>query len=130
VRTDDLDPPELGLRGFSNPGLPWLSLSPKSSSANRLPSTDSAHSEMSELVIEDEEDGYAYGGCQGSDSDWNEDMDGSGLEGDSDRNSPSIIHDPARATALQKKWLSAMSDGKDPSVAKRFEQYVAYFFRE
>lgn len=129
-RADDLESQELSLAGLpNNSGLAWLSLSPKSSSANRLPSADSARSEMSELVIEDEEeDGYVYGGCRGEDSDWNEDMDGSGLEGDDDRNCPSIIHDPARATALQKEWLSAMSDGKDPSVAKRFEQYVFFFF--
>ncbi|XP_006459107.1 hypothetical protein AGABI2DRAFT_183892 [Agaricus bisporus var. bisporus H97] len=127
VLKDDLDPQELGLRGFSNPGGPWLSLSPKSSSAQRLPSMDSACSEISELAVEDEEDEYAYEGYRGLDSDWNEDMNDFGLDGDGDMNSSSIIHDPARATALQKKWLSAMSDGKDPSVAKRFEQINQYF---
>lgn len=37
---------------------------------------------------------------------------------------PTIIPDPARANAVERLWLSAMSDGKSPYIARRFEQYV------
>lgn len=37
---------------------------------------------------------------------------------------PTIIPDPGRAKALERLWLSAMSDGKTPYIARRFEQYV------
>lgn len=130
VHTDELDPQDLGLTGLPGPGLPWLSLSPKTS-GNRLPSVDSNRSEISELVIEEDEDGELYEDDEserdgGSDSDWNDDVNDSSWDGDSDKGSPSIINDPARATPMQRKWLSAMSEGKDPYVAKRFEQYVAF----
>lgn len=35
---------------------------------------------------------------------------------------PSMIADPARATPLERQWLAAMSEGKDPSIARRFQQ--------
>lgn len=34
----------------------------------------------------------------------------------------SIISDPGQATPLERKWLEAMSDDKDPELAHRFEQ--------
>ncbi|KAF9446305.1 hypothetical protein P691DRAFT_761748 [Macrolepiota fuliginosa MF-IS2] len=131
---DDLDPQGLGLTTFPHPGLPWLSLSPKKPN-NRLPSADSSRSGISELVIrEDEEEFYVdddygdYGNglIEGSETDMN-DVNDSSWEGDSERHSPSIISDPARATPLQRRWLSAMSEGKDPYIAKRFEQINQYF---
>lgn len=36
----------------------------------------------------------------------------------------SIIWNPARPTPIEEKWLNVMSEGKDPDLAKRFEQYV------
>jgi nitrogen permease regulator 3-like protein len=33
-----------------------------------------------------------------------------------------LISDPARATALQRRWLAAMSDGKDWTIARRFDR--------
>lgn len=39
-----------------------------------------------------------------------------------DRFRASMIEDPGRATALQAKWLSAMSEGKDTSIRKKFEK--------
>ncbi|KAF5359639.1 hypothetical protein D9756_003129 [Leucocoprinus leucothites] len=127
---DELDPQELGgLAAFPNPGLPWLSLSPKHTS-NRLPSVESSRSEISELVIEEDEDedydDYGGEGDQESESDLN-DLDGSSWETEDDKRYPSIINDPARATPIQRRWLSAMSEGKDPYVAKRFEQINQYF---
>lgn len=35
-----------------------------------------------------------------------------------------ILPDPGRANAAERLWLSAMSDGKTPYIARRFEQYV------
>jgi hypothetical protein len=36
----------------------------------------------------------------------------------------SILADPGRATSVQRRWLQAMSEGKDEQVTKRFDQYV------
>ncbi|KAH6913268.1 nitrogen permease regulator of amino acid transport activity 3-domain-containing protein [Coprinopsis sp. MPI-PUGE-AT-0042] len=44
-----------------------------------------------------------------------------------DRFRASMIEDPGRATALQAKWLSMMSDGKDAGIRKRFEKINPYF---
>ncbi|GJE96270.1 nitrogen permease regulator of amino acid transport activity 3-domain-containing protein [Phanerochaete sordida] len=40
---------------------------------------------------------------------------------------PSMIADPARASALERQWLAAMSEGKDPHLARRFEHINQYF---
>ncbi|KAH9003055.1 nitrogen permease regulator of amino acid transport activity 3-domain-containing protein [Lactarius hatsudake] len=39
----------------------------------------------------------------------------------------SILADPGRATSVQRRWLQAMSEGKDEQVAKRFDQINQYF---
>lgn len=41
-----------------------------------------------------------------------------------DEDGPTMIPDPARANAVEQLWLSAMSDGISPYIARRFEQYV------
>jgi nitrogen permease regulator 3-like protein len=54
--------------------------------------------------------------------------DDSGWEtGDDDSLWPSVIPDPSRATPRQRRWLTAMSEGKDPQIARRFEQCVFWF---
>jgi hypothetical protein len=45
-------------------------------------------------------------------------------EGYEDRDT-SILADPGRATSVQRRWLQAMSEGKDEQVTRRFDQYVA-----
>ncbi|KIP08241.1 hypothetical protein PHLGIDRAFT_104650 [Phlebiopsis gigantea 11061_1 CR5-6] len=40
---------------------------------------------------------------------------------------PSMIADPARATPLEREWLAAMSEGKDASIARRFQHINQYF---
>jgi hypothetical protein len=45
-----------------------------------------------------------------------------------DDNETSILADPGRATAAQRRWLQAMSEGKDELVTRRFDQFVAYRF--
>jgi nitrogen permease regulator 3-like protein len=47
------------------------------------------------------------------------------MEDDDDDNETSILMDPGRATSLQRRWLQAMSEGKDEFVARRFDRYVA-----
>ena len=47
------------------------------------------------------------------------------MEDEDDDNETSILTDPRRATPLQRRWLRAMSEGKDELVARRFDQYVA-----
>ncbi|KAI0368797.1 hypothetical protein BV20DRAFT_1053766 [Pilatotrama ljubarskyi] len=42
-------------------------------------------------------------------------------------NIPSMINDPARANPLERRWLAAMSEGKDPHIARRFERIHQYF---
>lgn len=50
------------------------------------------------------------------------DEDDSGWDTTEDHLWPSVITDPGKATPMQRRWLSAMSEGKDPVIAKRFEQ--------
>ncbi|KAJ2935459.1 hypothetical protein H1R20_g1635, partial [Candolleomyces eurysporus] len=47
--------------------------------------------------------------------------------GGGDRFAPSMINDPGRATPRERRWLTAMSDGQEPGIAKRFEQISQYF---
>jgi nitrogen permease regulator 3-like protein len=47
------------------------------------------------------------------------------MDDEDDDNGTSTLTDPGRATPLQRRWLQAMSEGKDELVARRFDQYVA-----
>lgn len=98
--------------------IPWLSLSPKT--ARRQTRRQSSNeSGISELVIKESDE-------EGSDDGSKEDVSESEAdEDDSDRDNaewPSMINDPGRATPLQRRWLSAMSEGKEDHIARRFEQ--------
>lgn len=89
----------------------------------RVSSKDSGGSEISELN---------FNGDEGSLSDKEElraaeDGGDSGWDTTEDHIGASIISEPAKATPMQRKWLAAMSDGKHPDVAKRFELYVSCF---
>jgi nitrogen permease regulator 3-like protein len=46
------------------------------------------------------------------------------MDDEDDDNETSILADPGRATSLQRRWLQAMSEGKDELVVRRFDQYV------
>ncbi|KAJ7716727.1 nitrogen permease regulator of amino acid transport activity 3-domain-containing protein [Mycena maculata] len=114
LETGDLSPPE-----FS-----WLNLSPRSARRySRLPSVGgSRNSRLSELILHDD--------SGDSDSKREEETTESQDEIDTasgEKNEASMINDPGRATTLQRRWLSAMSDGKDPHIARRFEQINQYF---
>ena len=47
-------------------------------------------------------------------------------EEEEDDNETSMLADPGRATAVQRRWLQAMSEGKDELVARRFDQFVTH----
>lgn len=98
----------------------WFSLSPKAArrKTRRMSSQSSSRSRISGMVgsviaededIEDED----YGSSDADD----------GSEAASDT-WPSMIGDPGRATPKERRWLTAMSEGKDPYIVKRFELCV------
>jgi len=49
------------------------------------------------------------------------------MDDEDDDNETSILADPGRATSLQRRWLQAMSEGKDELVVRRFDQINQYF---
>lgn len=105
-------------------GVPWLALSPKSARKHlrRIPSNGSRGSEMSELIIKEDDEQFL-----GEDSVATYELateEDSGSETSGEHIVSLIIDDPGRATPLERRWLSAMSDGKEPHIAKRFEQFV------
>jgi len=111
-------------------GVPWLSLSPKSARKHlrRIPSNGSRGSEMSELVIKEDDEQFL--GEENVDSVATYELateEDSGSETSDEHIVSSIIDDPGRATPLERRWLSAMSDGKEPHIAKRFEQFVSCY---
>lgn len=52
------------------------------------------------------------------------DEEDSGWDTTEDHVGPSMIDDPGKATPMQRRWLSAMSEGKAFAIASRFEKYV------
>ncbi|KAJ7659963.1 nitrogen permease regulator of amino acid transport activity 3-domain-containing protein [Mycena rosella] len=110
----------------SPPGVSWLSLSPKS--ARRYSRQSSAggsrNSRLSELVLEDDSGDSA--GRHRDDDEAAESQDEFENQ-NTEENEASMINDPGRATTLQRRWLSAMSEGKEPHIARRFEQINQYF---
>jgi hypothetical protein len=69
---------------------------------------------------EDEEDDDDEQSDDAEDSGWDTSLEEGG-EVDIDDLSPSIIFDPGKATPLERRWLAAMSFGKDPETVRRFE---------
>lgn len=55
------------------------------------------------------------------------DEEDSGWDTTEDHVGPSMINDPGKATPMQRRWLSAMSEGKEFAIARRFERYVHSF---
>ncbi|KAF5367533.1 hypothetical protein D9758_003810 [Tetrapyrgos nigripes] len=85
----------------------------------RVPSNDSGHSRLSELVIQ--EDGDDEGRHQGQDEAEMSDEKELYESGAEDEFVPSMINDPGRATPLQRRWLAAMSEGKEEYITRRFD---------
>ncbi|TFK28214.1 hypothetical protein FA15DRAFT_665708 [Coprinopsis marcescibilis] len=117
------------LEESDTPAVGWLSLSPTNprQPSRRISSVDSRKSGISELIIPEDDEDLGYTG-EGDDLEemGSDETEITGSESDN-RFSPSMISDPGRATPLQRCWLSAMSEGKDPLIAKRFELINQYF---
>ena len=64
-----------------------------------------------------------------SEGDSNSELDeeDSGWDTTEDHVGPSMIDDPGKATPMQRRWLSAMSEGKAFAIARRFEKYIRSF---
>lgn len=124
----------------SSPVDYWMSMSPKSArrQARQIsPSTRSGRRERSLSVLyglreKEKKGGEGEGdGFDEEDEDdffFDEDLEVASLDTDEARTqawneaSPSLIADPARATPLERQWLAGMSEGKDASIARRFQQ--------
>lgn len=99
-------------------GMSWFSMSPKVARrySRRLGSVDSRHSRTSEvsdsLLLDDTEDVF--------ESEDESEEENVGWGSPEDTLEPSIISDPGTASPLERKWLTAMSEGKEEYIAKRF----------
>lgn len=102
----------------------WLSPHRARQYSIRPSSKDSEKSKLSELVVK-ERDGDDDSNRRSTDEDPETDEDGLGW--DTEDFTPSMINDPGRAKPLQRRWLSAMSEGKEPPIARRFELINQYF---
>jgi hypothetical protein len=110
------EPESLMDRRPGNPGVAWLSLSPRSARRHSrgMPSVESELSnpaagsylekekDEGDVTEESDEDNVGWGTAE-------------------DTVSPSMISDPGTASPLERRWLAAMSEGKDEHIAKRFE---------
>lgn len=104
----------------SPPGVAWLALSPGGARRYTRDSSvgGSRNSRLSELILPDDSDSD---GRRREESETPESQDE--LDSHAEDDEESMINDPGRATTLQRRWLSAMSDGKDnPVLVRRFEQ--------
>lgn len=93
--------------------------------SRRISSNESSRSEISELNFQTED--MIDGVDNPSDfisSNSEPDEDDSGWDTTEDHVGPSMINDPGKATPMQRQWLSAMSEGIEPAIAKRFELFV------
>ncbi|KAJ3808169.1 nitrogen permease regulator of amino acid transport activity 3-domain-containing protein [Lentinula aff. lateritia] len=101
----------------------WLSMSPKSArkhSQNYQPPHGRGQSQDIEEEGEDDDEA----------DDENEEeteVDAETDTGSHNVDVPSMIKDPGRATSLQRRWLNAMSLGKDQILTRRFELTNQYF---
>ncbi|KAF8962737.1 nitrogen permease regulator of amino acid transport activity 3-domain-containing protein [Flammula alnicola] len=125
----DLDSEGLSANDSSRSASFFLSPSAAHKYSRRLSSNESGRSEISELDFYGAEAKQAAEQqALGTDSSNSElDEDDSGWDTTEDHLSPSIINDPGKATPMQRRWLSAMSEGKEPAIARRFELINQYF---
>ncbi|KAG6833366.1 hypothetical protein H0H87_007983 [Tephrocybe sp. NHM501043] len=107
-----------------SPATPWLQLSPRTAHRHsRNQSPESGRRRPYEYLEMDAADSSA-GERQDTDQDASDEVDDpdSGWNTADDFFGPTMISDPGKATVLQRRWLAAMSEGKDPVIAKRFQQ--------
>ncbi|KAG6819341.1 hypothetical protein H0H93_012786 [Arthromyces matolae] len=107
-------------------GVPWLAMSPKTAHRHsRHQSDDSRNRERITFSTVDG-DGTGESDKRATDEDGSDELDDPDIGWDTpeDHLRTSMISDPGRATLLQRRWLAAMSEGKDPSISKRFQMQV------
>ena len=93
-------------------------LSPKS--ARRFArSRDSDRSGISALDFRGADENEEYSPDSEGDSNSELDEEDSGWDTTEDHVGPSMIDDPGKATPMQRRWLSAMSEGKAFAIARR-----------
>ncbi|KAI9061097.1 hypothetical protein FKP32DRAFT_1576785 [Trametes sanguinea] len=121
----------LGTVTESSPVEYWVSLSPKTArkhaqqtSAERMSGSSGQRVESNdrqdeEKVDEQEEE---LSSSSADEEKWEEYYRSGGND-----NIPSMISNPARASRLERDWLMAMSEGKDPHVASLFKRIHQYF---
>ncbi|KAF5382194.1 hypothetical protein D9615_004258 [Tricholomella constricta] len=116
----DLSPPS---------GTPWLQLSPKSAHRHSRRQSNESDQQQKMEHPEIDSDGVDESERKTTDEDGSDELDDpdSGWDTAEDHLRPSMISDPGRATPLQRRWLAAMSEGKDPQIAKRFQLINQYF---
>ncbi|KAI6147032.1 nitrogen permease regulator of amino acid transport activity 3-domain-containing protein [Pisolithus thermaeus] len=122
LRPRDQDPAfyEVNAR---RPGSTWFPLSPRGVHpfSRRMPSAESESGRTNETSLShvDEDDEEAI----------TDESDDGNIAWGSPENTlcPSLISDPGTASPLERKWLAAMSEGKDEHIARRFEQINQYF---
>lgn len=90
-------------------------------SSRRVSSVGSGRSEISELNFDEDSLDAADDEENTSNSDSEVDGEDSGWDTTEDHLWPSMIPEPGKATPMQRRWLSAMSEGKQPDIARRFE---------
>jgi nitrogen permease regulator 3-like protein len=112
-------------------GMAWLSMSPKSARkhSRRAPSAGSIPNDArdfngSVIVDEEEDDDYIHDEEEDEeDEESDSDEEANDIDWDAPENLwPTMISDPGSANPLQRRWLSAMSEGKDGLIARRFER--------
>jgi nitrogen permease regulator 3-like protein len=102
----------------------YVPLSPRSARlhARRVSSNSSSappsRAPLSPLEVPEEEDE--------EEDDWDDWDDDTLAEMGPDDDRSTIIKDPGQATPLERRWLSVMSDGKDPLLVARFDQCVSH----
>ncbi|THH15777.1 hypothetical protein EW146_g4754 [Bondarzewia mesenterica] len=112
----------------------WLPLSPKSAFEGKRRASGSRRSPLSDFggppILEEDIEADEYNEKDAGETE----EETSGEVGtdffeddDDDERVPSIISDPGRATYKENKWLEAMSEGRDKTIAQRFEQINRYF---
>lgn len=111
---------------FSNDSNRNASVFPALQFSRRISSNESGRSEISELNFQEEDTiDWVDNPSDSVSSNSEPDEEDSGWDTTEDHVGPSMINDPGKATPMQRQWLSAMSEGIEPSIAKRFELFVA-----
>ena len=115
----------------SSPVDYWMSMSPKHARAQARKISPALHHVRRDrslsLVYNPSEISEKHGGEEEEDGLFDEDLDlpssiGLDVKIFEGGGGATIIPDPGRANAVERLWLSAMSEDKAPNIARRFEQ--------